>query len=299
MTAFLRITLAALVAAALGLAPALAQQPAPSKEPSKKDAELKAVEEQLERLLKEMAEREAKKAQKQEPKPVPPPPAPGKPLIVWAVEPDQLAADDGLAALRKLTKHSDPKVAALAKELLERLAKAAPDKGAPKPKTPDAGKPGVIEYQIQLGEIQFAPDGQIIEVRPAPKGKPEAPKDKPKVIEIELGPDVIIQGLPVEAKPAPKGKPEAPKQPKADKPIEMKIELGAEGLFSAIPIEIQQAPKGKPEAPKATGAEPAKAGSTLRMSTDGKTAAVISADGAVVVFDVATGRELMRFPAHK
>lgn len=40
-------------------------------------------------------------------------------------------------------------------------------------------------------------------------------------------------------------------------------------------------------------------GSSLRMSADGKTAAVIAADGSVTVFDTASGKELMRFPVQK
>jgi ABC-type molybdate transport system ATPase subunit len=40
-------------------------------------------------------------------------------------------------------------------------------------------------------------------------------------------------------------------------------------------------------------------GSSLRMSADGKTAAVIAADGSVTVFDTASGKEMMRFPVKK
>lgn len=39
--------------------------------------------------------------------------------------------------------------------------------------------------------------------------------------------------------------------------------------------------------------------STLRISADGKTAAVVSADGTVTIFDVASGKELMSFPGKK
>ena len=38
---------------------------------------------------------------------------------------------------------------------------------------------------------------------------------------------------------------------------------------------------------------------SLRMSADGKTAAVTAADGSVTVFDTASGKELMRFPVQK
>ena len=35
------------------------------------------------------------------------------------------------------------------------------------------------------------------------------------------------------------------------------------------------------------------------MSADGKTAAVVAADGTVTVYDTATGKEMMRFPVKK
>ena len=35
------------------------------------------------------------------------------------------------------------------------------------------------------------------------------------------------------------------------------------------------------------------------MSADGKTAAVVGADGTITIYDVATGKEQMRFPGKK
>ena len=40
-------------------------------------------------------------------------------------------------------------------------------------------------------------------------------------------------------------------------------------------------------------------GSMLRLSADGKTAAVVGGDGTVTIFDVASGKELMKFPGKK
>jgi hypothetical protein len=39
--------------------------------------------------------------------------------------------------------------------------------------------------------------------------------------------------------------------------------------------------------------------SSLRMSADGKTAAVVAADGTVTVYDTASGKEMMKFPVKK
>ena len=39
--------------------------------------------------------------------------------------------------------------------------------------------------------------------------------------------------------------------------------------------------------------------SSLRMSADGKAAAVVAADGTVTVYDTASGKEIMKFPAKK
>jgi hypothetical protein len=39
--------------------------------------------------------------------------------------------------------------------------------------------------------------------------------------------------------------------------------------------------------------------SSLKMSADGKTAAVVNADGSIVIYDVTTGKEQMRFPGKK
>ena len=44
---------------------------------------------------------------------------------------------------------------------------------------------------------------------------------------------------------------------------------------------------------------PTSGGSTLRLSADGKTAAVVTGDETVTIYDVASGKELMKFPGKK
>lgn len=39
--------------------------------------------------------------------------------------------------------------------------------------------------------------------------------------------------------------------------------------------------------------------SSLKLAADGKTAAVVAGDGTVTIYDVATGKELMKFPGKK
>lgn len=39
--------------------------------------------------------------------------------------------------------------------------------------------------------------------------------------------------------------------------------------------------------------------SSLKLSADGKTAAVVNADGTITIYDVASGTEQMKFPAKK
>jgi hypothetical protein len=208
----LRLTLAALVVGVVGPSPARAQQPVPAQ--PRTEAEIKALEERLRVLMRELRERETRKAANPEAKPAQP--APGTRLPVqpgWMVVPAQPPMDPGIALLHGLARHPDPKIAALAKELLERMAKAPPPGGAaPAPRAPGGVRPIEIE-------VEFVPDGN----RP---------------------------GVPFVVKPAPR-------------------------------LVV------KDEAVRGT--------STLKMSADGKTAAVVSADSSVVVYDVATGRELMRF----
>ncbi len=44
---------------------------------------------------------------------------------------------------------------------------------------------------------------------------------------------------------------------------------------------------------------PAAGASSLKLSADGKTAAVVGADGSITIYDVATGKEQLKFPAKK
>jgi hypothetical protein len=84
--------------------------------------------------------------------------------------------------------------------------------------------------------------------------------------------------------PAPGGeKPKAEATPGTPLQLELKVE-GGKHLFMVVP-----------EGPKPGGV----GGSTMRMSADGKTAAVVGADGSITIFDVASGKEVMKFPAKK
>ncbi len=237
----LRVALVVAAAGAVTLAPARAQQPTTPQELQKIQDEIKALEEKRRALLVaeerkraavKAAEAKAAETKAAEPKAT---------EMMWQfVVPSQpkagAPAADAQAQLRALAKHSDPKVAALAKELLERLAAPAPTA----PKGPKAEKLSAFLLDFEVdgkggflvgGDGQKGAEGFKIVVDTDGKG------GQPRVIRSA---DVII----------------------------------AKG-------------------------EPAKGVSTLKMSADGKTAAVVSADGAVVVFDVATGRELMRFPGKK
>ncbi len=213
MSTSLRLA-AALVASVIGLTPVLAQ-PAPPKSSPKttpSDAELKALEEKLQKLVQELREQELKKATRPEtPRPVPAPPTPAPVRPTWVVP---ASPADATSALRGLVRHSDPKIAALAAELLERLAKVTPPVAVvPAPRTP---------WKVEV----LTPPGS----NPAPP-----------TIEFKPTPRMIVIG----------------------------------------------------------DRAPAPTASSLKLSTDGKTAAVVGADGGVVVYDVASGRELMRFPGKK
>lgn len=134
-------------------------------------------------------------------------PKPGQPVEVRVLEAVRTATapSDPAAALRPLTKSGDPKVAALAGELLERLTKSPP----------------AVAARLVPGMPQLTP-------------------------------------------------------PKPGEPFKMVVVTdGSKNV----------------KAPEAS--------SSLRMSADGKTAAVIAADGSVTVFDTASGKELMRFPVKK
>ena len=222
----IRFALAALTAAALGLQPALAQQP---------EAELKKAQEQLEKLLRELKDKEAKKAEAPKP-PVPPtPPAPpAKPTIAWAQLHNPV---DAASALKGLTGSKDPKVAALAKELLEHLHKAQPKA---------EGKP--LELHLELAKPAPGGNGGTFEFKVLPlPGGTATPGEK---VERRV---VVVEGKPVEG--------------------------GRIAVAAATPA--------------AAGA------STLKLSADGKTAALLAADGTISIFDVASGKEIMKFAGKK
>jgi hypothetical protein len=89
-----------------------------------------------------------------------------------------------------------------------------------------------------------------------------------------------------------------PSAPKPGIPFELK--------FDDLKFDLQQGVpniKGQPNiiivGEAKGGTTPAAGGSTLKMSADGKTAAVVGADGTITIYDVATGKEQMRFPGKK
>ncbi|MDB5311317.1 MAG: hypothetical protein JWO38_5519 [Gemmataceae bacterium] len=83
----------------------------------------------------------------------------------------------------------------------------------------------------------------------------------------------------------------------------LRVEVEAWGHKQRAPAELKVEPPAAERVRVRTvvlneRGEAAKTGqSRLRMSADGKTAAVVGADGSVTVFDTTTGKELMRFPA--
>ncbi|QJX00976.1 WD40 repeat domain-containing protein [Frigoriglobus tundricola] len=246
----LRFALVAVVMGTVMLAPARAQHPTTPQELQKIQDEIKALEEKR-RILLVAEERKRAAVKAAEAKAAETKAAESKPTeMTWQfVVPSQPKAAaptaDAHAPLRALAKHSDPKVAALAKELLERLAAPAPAA----PKGPKAEKSGAIQLYFEADGKGGFPLG-ILSGGDGKKGA--------EVIDIVLGTD---------------GKGGPPRV------------VGSADVVIAAILPGQ--------------GEPAKATSSLKMAADGKTAAVVSADGTVVVFDVATGRELMRFPGKK
>ena len=238
----LRFALVAVAAGTVMLAPARAQQPTTPPELQKIQDEIKALEEKR-RILLVVEEQKRAAAKAAEAKAAAAKAAESKPTeMTWQfVVPTQsktAPAADAQAQLRALAKHSDPKVAALAKELLERLA-------APAPAAPKGSK---VEKAVDI-QLSFEVDGKG-GFRKIPDGE-----GKKGVGVFEIVVDSDVKGGPA------------------------RIVKSADFILAAI--------------------EPAKGTSSLKMSSDGKTAAVVSTDGTVLVFDVATGRELMRFPGKK
>jgi hypothetical protein len=210
MRTILHLSLSAALLGFIMLCPAFAQTTPPAKiQPKDEEAELKAIQERLQKLIAELRAKVVRPAVQVEP---------------------------AIAALEKLAKSSDPKVAALAKELLAAL---------PKPVT---SKPGTFLLEW---------DGH------QPGGNPGG------------GLEFRLEGPPLA-----KLKPGAP--------IELKIEN----------FEFEFEPNLKVQKPQ-VASDTKSGGSTLKMSADGKTAAVVGADGSNVIYDVATGKEQMRFPAKR
>lgn len=278
-----RIALAVLTTALLGVSPAFAQQPAKEKA----EAELKAAQEKLERLLKELAAQEKKAAEATKPPPVPPapptpptPPAAAKPMIAWAAAaPAQ--GGDAIAALKTLAGSKDPKTAALAKELLEQLLKSTPKaefKELHLELVPSGGKPGVFEYKVAppaSGAASKPAGGLEFKAVPVPSAAPGAGG-----FEFKIAPAGDSTPKTVERRVVVVGD-------KDGKPVEGRIVVSGEKLGDkTATIEVTKS---------VTAAGP----STLKLSADGKTAAVLAADGTITIYDVATGKETMKFGGKK
>ena len=168
-----------------------------------KEVQGKEVEAKLNQLLKQFEQLEAKKTEgKKVPQPEPVKPA----------KPEMPAADPAMALKLLLMKSSDPKVIALARELLALLEKPTTPK-------PQAGQPLELEFKIEGLKLQG---------------------------------NKVTPVAPIEGK-------------------------GGILLMTA----------------------PAPAASTLKLSGDGKTAAVVGADGSITIYDVASGKEQLKFPAKK
>jgi hypothetical protein len=236
-----------------------------------------------------------------------------------AAQRDQQARDGAhkteagdLAALKRLAGSKDPKTAALARELLQQLAKNGGREitieGAHLRISPD-GKAHILELRAGSDKSRTADkprDGDKRREGDKPKSAPfefRIESDKPKT---QSKPGVLefrIEGNADKPKPkeAPKAKPEAGilqfQFDNGGKPLQFKLnsEKPAPGKPAAKPAEAKGVLMLGEMRLQASGPGP----STLRMSTDGKTAAVISGDGTVTVFDVATGKQVMRFPGKK
>jgi hypothetical protein len=274
MRSQIRFVLAAAVASLIGFQPAFAQQP---------EAELKKAQEQLEKLLKELKEREALKATPAtaaKPPAPPAPSAPSKPAVAWA----QLhSGGDALAAIKPLTVSKDPKVAALAKELLDHLSKAAPQAGKAHELHLELVKPapggGVFELKLAPDTLKAVPakQGQLeFKVVPFPGG-PDGAKAEPKTVERRV---VVV------------GEGDAPKAGTTERRV-----VVVEGKPTDGPKTVTATVIG--DVVRTTTTTTTAGTSTLKLSADGKTAALLSADGTITIFDVATGKETMKFSGKK
>jgi phage-related minor tail protein len=185
-------------------------------------AELEARARELEKLRDQLADEAKKKADVVKEgvlsKPLPPQPATG--VVRWGLAEQQ--ATDPLAAIKPLIRSDDPKVAALAAQLAELLAKKA------------------------------------------------ATTPKPAVGVVEVGGKLVAGGGPI-------------KRPE--------VKTGSEPLKVVVVTDKSASTDKTAKVPESYA--------SLRMSADGKTAAVTAADGSVTVFDTASGKELMRFPVKK
>jgi hypothetical protein len=259
----LRFAAATLVACLVGLSPAFAQ---PGEEQPKPEAELKKAQEQLEKLLKELRDQEAKKAP-QNPAPpmkVPAPPTPPTPSP---------AVNIAKPSVWTVPAQPGGDAAAALKGLL----------GSKDPKTAALAK----ELLEQLSRSAPKPEGSQYRFELVPSGKPDG--------QLELKLEGLLGAKPGSLEFKVEGQPGA----KPGAPIEWKVQPRPGVQPEPQTTERRVVVVGDRPGATASAAAPASGPSTLKMSADGKTAAVLSADGAVTIYDVASGKELMKFPGKK
>jgi hypothetical protein len=214
------------------------------------------------------------------------------PIAAWALVAGMICNSPAMAQTEEITKQLEQKLKALrlkasaddelkkaeaelqkAKAQLDKLAKEQKEKESkgkqaepvkPVPPTPPNPKGGANE--------------------PVWKQSPEQLRKAVEELTLSKDPKVAAAAKELLAQ-LPK-----PPAPPATKPGggELKLELKAEPKKGEIKIE------GMVLVMNVGGFE-----SSLKMSADGKKAALIGTDGSVTIYDVTTGKELMKFPAKK
>jgi len=227
----------------------------------RQEAELKKAQEQLEKLLKELKDLQEKEAKKAKPETakVPPPP-PLPPTPATPPTPGYFSIPaQPPIAWSAQAAGAGDKTAAI-KELL-----ASKD-----PRTAALARE-LLEHLLKTAP-KPDPDGKAhtlsFELVPSGGGKSGA------TFEYKVAPP-MTEAKPVERRVVVVGDNKGPE----GKAVEARVLVVGERMTATAPV--------------GGGA------STLKLSADGKTAAVVSADGAVTIYDVATGKEIMKFSGKK
>jgi hypothetical protein len=231
--------------------PLFAQQPREGKPNPNQEAELRAAQAALEQLLKQIQEKESK-----EPRPAPPKPTP-----------DNM---DKAAQIRQLQE----RLLRLQAELRELEARKAQREAGPGPQP--GGAPGANPY---VPNTKVPPQPGWMMVRPQENNPLESIRGLSKHADPKVA-ELARQLL-------------AHLEQKQPWPQKLHLEIQGVKVPGAPVADLVVVGKGAGSAPAAAGH------SSLRLSTDGKTAAVVAADGSVTIYDVATGKEVMGFPTRK